>query len=165
MKQFFLQQQDVQHSEIHHSEGFTSPPLNPHDILPPIGTPSTPALHKQHQFSPTNHNYDTSDHWKKTDYNLKHHLAKYLPADGSYLPKEPVVLSKDEELELRRLIREDLTGFNTSKLKDVYLELTGFDRHLTGCISYENLLFSLLRAKVGNFSQCSLFVVLRFLST
>ncbi|KAK2149356.1 hypothetical protein LSH36_456g01012 [Paralvinella palmiformis] len=86
---------------------------------------------------------------RRQDYNLKHHLAKYLPADGSYLPKEPVVLSKDEELELRRLIREDLTGFNTSKLKDVYLELTGFDRHLTGCISYENLLFSLLRAKVG----------------
>ena len=75
-------------------------------------------------------------------------LSKCLPK-STYLPVVPIHLKREEELELRRQLREELYVFQLAKLKDIYVELTGHDAHLTGYIQYMQLATTLLRNRVS----------------
>ena len=133
--------------------------MNPHHVLPPISTPSSPSrqppTHRHTSRDHAHHSYDPDEVEIRrrveqilNNNNPRTDLTRYLPTDGSDLPRKSIRLSKSEELELRRLVREDLKGFHTAKLKDLYLELMGFDQDFTECISFNNLLFAFRRAKV-----------------
>ena len=76
-----------------------------------------------------------------------HSMLSKLPKQG-YLPRTPVTFNKEEELELRAQVWDELQGFDMKKLKDIYLELTGFDQHLTGFVSFTDLGFTLMKFQV-----------------
>lgn len=77
-------------------------------------------------------------------------LIRQLPRH-SYLPSRPVTFTKDEELYLRRVIAHDLKGFDRKTLKDLYMELTSFDKHLTGFIEYHDLSLVLSKYQVRQY--------------
>ena len=79
-------------------------------------------------------------------------LTRHLPTE-TYLPRDPVEYTKQEELELRQRIQADLPNFESRVLKDLYLELTGFDRMLSGYISYADLSFTMMKRKVGVYAR------------
>ena len=66
-------------------------------------------------------------------------LVKRLPSD-SYMPRQPVVYSKHEELELIQRIRNDLPRFNPRSLESLYIELAAYDGTLSGFINFQDLI-------------------------
>ena len=143
----------AQPSNVENNHNRSRPPeWKSHTVLPPIGSRDT-VLDQNISSS----DKSTGDNVQKpqilkyrhagpnfpTEYPIDQ-LLKYLPRD-SYLPKEPVRFSKEEELYLRRLILQGLKDFNNKKLKDLYMDLTGYDKHLTGFVEYHDL--SLLLSK------------------
>ena len=83
-------------------------------------------------------------------------LYRYLP-QYKYLPDEPIVLRKEEELSLLQSVHRNLSGMEFMRLKEIYTELTGYDRHLTGYVTYQDLSFTFLR------NQASIFVFYRYM--
>ena len=76
-------------------------------------------------------------------------LERLLPRD-TYLPVASMHLDTETQAELRKQLGEDLGNFNIAKLKNMYLELTGYDPHLTGYVQYSQLQTTLLRHQVGS---------------
>ena len=54
-----------------------------------------------------------------------------------------------QEKQLKESLCKELEGFKVAKLKDVYLELTGFDRNMSGFVNNEDLAYALLRAQMA----------------
>ena len=119
---------------------------NTHPVLPPIVSKDDAVLGQNRvdsaqkpevpKYQHTGPNFPTE--------NPIDELLHYLPRD-SYLPNKPVRFSKEQELYLRRLILQGLKYFNSKKLKDLYMDLTGYDKHLTGFVEYHDM--SLLLSK------------------
>ncbi len=132
-------------------------PINPRRVVPPISSPDQNASIKAEQNSNPEQPTDIYDKMQamlrdpdppaRSGAGVGIDLLKYLPRTDN-LPQRPIDLGKEEELELRHRIKHDLANFETRKLKDVYLELTGFDRDLTGYVGYSDLGYALLRKQV-----------------
>ena len=144
-----------QKTDVEHDQNQSTSKLqewNTHPVLPPIGSKDTilskniqpngqmtrdcasPSEAPKHQYSGPS--FPTENPLQK--------LLDHLP-QNSYLPTMPVHFSKEEELYLRRLILQGLKDFNSKKLKDLYMDLTGYDKSLTGFVEYHDL--SLLLSK------------------
>ena len=133
---------------------------NNHPVLPPIGSkntvlgqniqPNDQAIGDCGPLSETP-KYQHSGPSFPTENPLQK-LLDHLP-QHSYLPTVPVHFSKEEELYLRRLILQGLKDFNSEKLKDLYMDLTGYDKYLTGFVEYHDLSLSLSKYQV-----CGLFL-------
>ncbi len=75
-------------------------------------------------------------------------LIKHLPKHD-YLPRLPLKLSKEEELYLRRAVATEMKGFDRKWLKDLYMDLTGHDKRLTGFVEYHDLFLLLAKYQVS----------------
>ena len=75
-------------------------------------------------------------------------LEQKLPLT-TYLPNKPITFRKLELLELKRRVCDEMRDFDLSKLKDVYMTLTGFDRHLFGYVTFEDLNETLIKYRVS----------------
>ena len=75
-------------------------------------------------------------------------LEQKLPL-STYLPNRPITFRKLELLELKKRVCDEMRDFDSSKLKDVYMTLTGFDRHLLGYVTFEELNETLMKYRVS----------------
>ncbi len=119
-----------QHPQNYQYDRTNSQEWNPHRVIPPIGVNGDPNTQGVNNPNPLQD------------------LMKQLPRD-SYLPRVPVKYPKHAELHLRRLVHQELRNFDVKVLKDLYMELSGFDRHLTGLIDLEKLSHSLQKHRVS----------------
>ncbi|CAH1773602.1 unnamed protein product, partial [Owenia fusiformis] len=110
--------------------------INPYSPLPPIPSPDT------HNTQPrqTSNNINENDHTKDELYD-----RNLLGADQ--LPSKSIALSKQDELELLQRIKKDLESFDPRKLKDMYIDFSGFDKDLSGYITYKDLCFTLIKSQ------------------
>ncbi|XP_064625120.1 uncharacterized protein LOC135486339 isoform X2 [Lineus longissimus] len=115
-------------------------PLNPHSVLPPISTRSPPPeaapIHAYHTHEVTSDPLSESPR-----------LYRLLPRD-TYLPREPLFLKRDEELQLSRILRDEMSKVNPNKVKDVYMDLLGLDRNMTCYVSYQDLSLAFTKNQV-----------------
>lgn len=103
------------------------------------------------QIEPTYEPRDYKNHGAPRDHQWK-------PAAGySYLPTQPIALSKDQEIFLMHKLAEDLAGCSLEQVKAVYEDMAANDRALTGMGSYSDLGIFLQKQGVGTnqtFSNC-----------
>ena len=144
------QQTDVEHDQNRSTSRLQE--WSTHPVLPPIGSKDTKL---GQNIQPNGH--VTGDCASLSEASKYQHSGPSFPTENplqklldhlpqhSYLPTVPVQFSKEEELYLRRLILQDLKDFNSKKLKDLYMDLTGYDKSLTGFVEYHDL--SLLLSK------------------
>ncbi|XP_078488315.1 uncharacterized protein C1orf87-like isoform X1 [Ciona intestinalis] len=92
-------------------------PINKKAVLPPIGAsqPAGSTLAKENEFSGTFLTEIDNDEWSKDDVTLEAMIVKQL------------------------------RSFSSHKIKDMYIELSAFDRHLTGYVSPTQLSLVALR--------------------
>ncbi|XP_013414388.1 uncharacterized protein LOC106176510 isoform X2 [Lingula anatina] len=137
---FSSAQKDIHNSHFHKvSQG--RGPLNPHTILPPI--------HNSQHFRSESTQTDVEE-GTQTDFddnNDKDMFQKHLGYGGN-MPSHAVRLTKQEELTLLNQINEGLGRYDPQLMRDLYLELTGYDKHLTGWILFEDLQHSLSKMQV-----------------
>ena len=89
----------------------------------------SPSNQPQPAYSPR----DYSNHDTPRDHQWK-------PAAGySYLPNQPIALSKDQEIFLMQKLAADLAGASLDQVKAVYEEMAANARTLTGMGSYTDL--------------------------
>ncbi|XP_074641553.1 uncharacterized protein LOC141899262 isoform X2 [Tubulanus polymorphus] len=130
--------------------------LNQNSVLPPISTfsptyqPMSEVLRQENGDGSEavchgpNRAYTPSISDQIPDETDLYHL---LPRDR-YLPKEPIVLNKGEELRLAELIHRELHRIDRQKLKDIYIDLTHGDGRLTGFVPFENLSMAFTKNQV-----------------
>ena len=111
--------------------------FSPHRVLPPVG--GQPRGLGGGYTQPTQYPSDpTSD------------LEQKLPLT-TYLPTRAITFRKMELLELKKRVCEEMRDFDLHRLKDVYMTLTGFDNHLQGYVTFEQLKESLTKYRVRCF--------------
>lgn len=75
---------------------------------------------------------------------------QWKPVAGySYLPTQPITLSKDQEIFLLRKLAADVSGCTLDQVKNVYQEMATRDNQLTGWGSYTELGVALQKHGVG----------------
>ncbi|XP_067678780.1 uncharacterized protein [Haliotis asinina] len=78
----------------------------------------------------------------------KYEFLALLPKD-TFLPEQPLGLTRDEEATILKMVSVELQGADPAKLKDTYLDITeNYDRTLSGWCHYKNVFFSLKNAKL-----------------
>lgn len=97
---------------------------------------SDQALHKPHDGVTGHSEYEP----KSYDNHRGPKEHQWKPAAGySYLPTQPITLSRDQEAFLLRKLAADLTGCTLVQVKSVYQEMAGKDHQLSGWGSYAEL--------------------------
>ena len=121
--------------------------LNPHSVIPPI-SPDRKRFHRPESHpNPNKYVIEGNNPFQNDRQGI--HFTKYLPKEsGTYLPRTAVTLDKQDELALRKNIREELDRYDPNKLRDIYIELTGFDSHLTGLLQFQQVSFCLMKNMV-----------------
>jgi hypothetical protein len=136
---------------------FSAAPINPHFVVPAI--PSAPPPPP----SPPIPDRLRDAVGDKTGINTQ--LVGTQLEPFAFPPRRfgaAAALEPWEEDRLRYRVQEDLGNFRDGRthLKDVYVELTGFDRRLTGNVSFADLGFAFNRCNVRfAFSFCFITVV------
>lgn len=77
----------------------------------------------------------------------KESLLRLLPPNV-YLPREPLQFSKEDELRLLTLLNDELRELEAQRLKDIYLDLTSYDKQLRGWCYMQDLSYVLGRHRV-----------------
>ncbi|XP_048255663.1 uncharacterized protein LOC124138759 isoform X4 [Haliotis rufescens] len=78
----------------------------------------------------------------------KYEFMALLPKD-TFLPEQPLGLTRDEEATVLKMVSAELQGADPVKLKDTYLDITeNYDRTLSGWCHYKNVFFSLKNSKL-----------------
>lgn len=127
---------DVHNSHIHPPVSREPSNLNPHPVVPPI--------------SPSKQNNDANKYvlpHRAPAASQLHSLMRHVPGDR-YLPNDAISLSKNEELILRECIKDALDGFDSKKLRDIYVAMSGFDSSLSGEITFQDMSFTFMRHKL-----------------
>ena len=71
---------------------------------------------------------------------------------------------RNNDYELSNCLREELVEFKVGKLKDIYLELTGFDHNMTGYVNQDDLGYALIRAQMPITPRSLRFLTAKFVS-
>ncbi|XP_064605446.1 uncharacterized protein LOC135470436 isoform X2 [Liolophura sinensis] len=77
----------------------------------------------------------------------KESLLRLLPPNV-YLPREPLHFSKEDELRLLTLLNDELRELEAQRLKDIYLDLTSYDKQLRGWCYMQDLSYVLGRHRI-----------------
>lgn len=103
------------------------------------------------RYEPRSYNKE-SPRWENT----------WKPAAGySYLPGQPISLTKDQEMLLLDKLATDLRDCSLDSVRNVYEDLTALDRQLTGMASYTDVMLTLKKHGVTFF----VFVALKLYCT
>lgn len=127
---------DVYNSHIHNKQ------INPFKALPPISRSPTAHAHvSEYTQTPVEEGTQTDNTLQERN------IYNYLPKDR-YVTDKPISLSKREEVKLLHELHDGLGRFDPKKLRDIYLELAGYDNGLTGWIDYKDLSFTMSKFQV-----------------
>lgn len=64
------------------------------------------------------------------------------------LPVDPLYYNREEELTLKRLVKQEFNDFTLERMQNVYLELTGYDAKLTDYVTFSDLTLALVHNQV-----------------
>ncbi|XP_025110673.1 uncharacterized protein LOC112574064 isoform X1 [Pomacea canaliculata] len=76
---------------------------------------------------------------------FKEKLMNMLPKNV-FLPEQPLVLTKEDEVQLLEVLAEEMAGYSPLKLRDIYLDIANTaDKQLSGYCQYQDLYYSMSR--------------------
>lgn len=90
----------------------------------------------------------TDDNFLSSDMNADRKCLLGLLPRTLYLPTEPLILSKEDEFKLIRVLNKEMQGVHPNQLREIYTVLSAIDYKLTGWCSFQHLTFALTKKQV-----------------